>query len=186
MSEDITQAGNGEGQASAAVNSVEDATPERGTPEKVFTQDELNQHIERRLAEERARMSRKFEKELAEKLGAKEAEVSTLVEKTLAERLAQKELETVRANIIKEFNLTAKQASVLNGTTAEELQAEVEELFGKPRRQAPTIPTGGEPAADTSAGPRIYRRSELRDSAFFAKHRADIMAAMREGRITDD
>jgi hypothetical protein len=39
---------------------------------------------------------------------------------------------------------------------------------------------GGQAVADQ---PRTYTREELRDSAFFAEHKADILKAYAEGRI---
>lgn len=32
----------------------------------------------------------------------------------------------------------------------------------------------------------IFNRSDLRDAAFYAEHRADILEAARDGRIVDD
>jgi hypothetical protein len=44
----------------------------------------------------------------------------------------------------------------------------------------------GQDAPAAPPTPTTYTREQLRDSAFFAANRADIMAAYREGRITTD
>jgi hypothetical protein len=59
-------------------------------------------------------------------------------------------------------------------------------LAGKapaPKSGAPSNPPkdGTDPGAK-----RTYKRSELRDTKFFAEHKADIMLAAKEGRITND
>jgi hypothetical protein len=183
VSEDITR----EGQADQEPNNPGDQA------EKVFRQADVDDIVQRRLAEQTARLERKFAKERetleAEwqtKLASSDEDISRRVEALLQEKLSQKELEQARASIVAEFGLNERQAQVLDGANAEELRQNAEALFGAIKvKTPPVIPTGGN-QSDVSAGPRIYRRSELRDSTFFAQHRADIMAAMREGRITDD
>lgn len=53
--------------------------------------------------------------------------------------------------------------------------------------QAASTPAGGvEFTGGATGGPaRTYTRAQLRDSKFFADNKADIMAAMREGRIKE-
>lgn len=51
-----------------------------------------------------------------------------------------------------------------------------------PPSSPPKVPTG---ARGAESGPATFTRAQLRDSEFFAKHQAEIMRAMRDGRIVD-
>lgn len=51
----------------------------------------------------------------------------------------------------------------------------------------PNVGAPSSPAGDVNTGEKpTYKRSQLRDTDFFEKNRADIMKAAKEGRIIDD
>ena len=112
-------------------------------------------------------------------------------QKLLEERDALKaerdlyKIENLRREVAIEKGIDLKAASRLVGTTREELEADADVLaevlkgakltFGTVTATSTTQPVG-----------RIYRQSELNDHAFFQANKADIQAALKEGRITAD
>lgn len=79
-----------------------------------------------------------------------------------------------------------------NGTVTGADDVVKELVTGRPflAGKAPAPKTGApsNPSKDGQDGgdKRTYKRSELRDPKFFNEHKADIMAAAKEGRITND
>lgn len=97
-----------------------------------------------------------------------------------ATELAQARLDALRAR-------TAATAGVpeelLVGSNEEELTASVQRLLQFKGTETPAPrSSGGTPPAG-AAKPVVYRTAQLNDPAFFQAHRADILAAQREGRI---
>lgn len=176
-----------EGHATTAETVGEEATASNGgkqtEAERRFSQVDVDRFVMTRLAEEKARLQKRYDKELADKLAAKDTDIEKLVEERLSTALKAKELEAARAEVAREFGLTERQMAVLSGESPEELQAAAEELFGSLRKVAPVVPTG-QSGADKTSG--VFTRSQLRDPTFFAKHRAEIMRAAGEGRIVED
>lgn len=77
-----------------------------------------------------------------------------------------------------------------NGAVAGAKEAIEELVKAKPylvgNANPPKVGDPSAPPADPNAGDkRIYKRSELRDTAFFEKNKADIMLAYKENRIID-
>lgn len=128
-------------------------TPEGGdgdtTPEKTFTQEQLNRIVEERLARERQKYAdyddlkakaAEFDK-LEE---SKKSEEQKLLERIeAAEKRAQEaekavkeaELKALRSEIKVKFGLTDAQAARLQGDTLEELEADAKEVFGEPKKE---------------------------------------------------
>lgn len=69
-------------------------------------------------------------------------------------------------------------------TTVAALVAEAVQNDPRLRSTPGAAPVGGAPQAGSGSAPaRVYTRDQLRDPAFFAANKADILAAQREGRI---
>jgi hypothetical protein len=129
--------------------------------------------------------------ELANRLAAKDQELST---KDKAALDAQRQLAIYKAANARRLNADelldsrsfmdrASQIDPADSTALEALVAEV--TAGTTRFKAtPAAPQGG---ADLGPGgqatPRTYTKEQLADHDFYMKHRDDIWAAQREGRI---
>ena len=140
--------------AGAQTATTEPTTPT--TPEvKTFTQEDVNKIVQSRLAEERTKLNTKYEKELTDKLASARDEWSKSVETTIEERLQAKLNETALAEardaIKTEYGLNDQQLARLTGTTADELKADAETLFGMLKQRTnptpPIINSGGTPSA---------------------------------------
>ena len=94
--------------------------------------------------------------------------------------------ETLRREVADAKGLTPAQAKRLVGTTREELEADADDVL----EVFPSKPAKPE-FADIRQGhqmdgnPRIYRQSELNDHTFWKANKADILAAINEGRVKD-
>lgn len=66
----------------------------------------------------------------------------------------------------------------------EKIKTEKAYLFGAAQTPANVGSKGGAPNTPTGQKP-TFTRTQLRDAKFFDEHKAEIMEAMREGRITD-
>lgn len=66
----------------------------------------------------------------------------------------------------------------------EKVKTEKAYLFGAAQAPSNVGNKGGAPANPTGQKP-TFTREQLRDGKFFDEHKAEIMEAMREGRITD-
>lgn len=66
----------------------------------------------------------------------------------------------------------------------EKVKTEKAYLFGAAQTPSNVGSKGGAPANPTGQKP-TFTREQLRDGKFFDEHKAEIMEAMREGRITD-
>ena len=115
----------------------------------------------------------------------------TDAQKLLEERDALKserdllKIENLRREVAIEKGIDLKAASRLVGTTREELEADADVLAEVLKGAKPTFGTVT-PASTTQPVGRIYKQSELNDHAFFQANKADIQAALKEGRITAD
>ena len=141
--------GQGNNVAGAEGAGAQTATTEPTTPTtqeaKTFTQEDVNKIVQSRLAEERQKLSGKYEKDLTDKLAAARDEWSKSVETTIEERLQaklnEKALAEARDAIKTEFGLNDQQLARLTGNTADELKADAETLFGVLKQRAnPTPP----------------------------------------------
>ena len=94
-------------------------------------------------------------------------------------------IDNLRRDVAIAKGITPEAASRIVGTTREELEADADVLLGVLKAQKPAF--GNVTATSTSsAAGRIYKQSELNDHAFFQENKADILAAYKEGRITQD
>lgn len=160
-------------------------TTSEQSSERLFSQTEVNELIQRRLAEEKSRLNRRVEREVERRMAEREAELAKLIDQRVEERWRQRELEATRAAIVQEYGLNERQASVLAGETPEALRQLAEELFGALRRPSP--PQIGVPAnTTTGTAPEVFTVSQLADRNFYLKHREAIDRARREGRIIFD
>lgn len=99
------------------------------------------------------------------------------------QRAAEAVLRAEKASIAAK---TGVDASLLTGSTAEELQASADALLAWRGAQAPAAPrVGGADISGGAARPALYTRAQIADPAFYQAHRADILLAQRQGRITD-
>lgn len=94
-------------------------------------------------------------------------------------------LQVLRREVADEKGLTPAQARRLVGTTREEMEADADELIEAFPKAKPVYGSVGQ-GARTDAEARVYKQSELNNHEFFQAHRADILAAFREGRIIPD
>ncbi|MBK9944209.1 MAG: hypothetical protein IPP13_21625 [Kouleothrix sp.] len=139
------QTSEGEGKNTAGTEAT--VTP-TATEVRTFTQAELDQIVQKRLAEDRARAQAKYEKELTEKLEATKTELQAAIDTQVSERVKQelemKALEAAKAKVIADYGLTDAQAERLKGATADELLADAEAVFGSLKvRKPPIINPGG-------------------------------------------
>lgn len=105
-----------------------------------------------------------------------EEEVKQLREQVEAERL-----EKLRAEIAAKFQLPPALAARIIGTDREAMEADAQELKQFVKRPAPSNVTA--PAKGESGPARRFKRSELRDPAFFKANEKEIALAYKEGRI---
>lgn len=93
-------------------------------------------------------------------------------------------LDYLRTKAAFEAQLPAEALVFLTETTEEKLKLQAEALKALPwkgrRLASPIRPDSG------GTAPQQFRRSQLRDAAFFAANRDAIMAAIAEGRLIDD
>lgn len=158
------------------------------TEAKTFTQDQLNEIVTSRLAEQKKKLSTQFETDLAAKIAAavadRDAQIETTVNERVTAELTKKALESAKAKIKDEYSLTDKQLEKLDGDTESDLRASADALFGAMKtRTAPVIVTGGNGGNND---PQTFSRSQLKDFTFYQKHKDAILLAQREGRITED
>ena len=102
--------------------------------------------------------------------------------KAKADRL---EIENLRRDVAAEKGIDLKAANRLVGTTREELEADADALFEVLKGQKPPFGTVA-PTSTVQPTGRIYKQSELNNHAFYTANKADILAALKEGRITED
>ena len=65
------------------------------------------------------------------------------------------------------------------------MEADADDLLETFPKAKPTFGNVGQGTRGESAA-RVYVQSELNDHAFFQANKADILAALKEGRITPD
>lgn len=94
-------------------------------------------------------------------------------------------LQALRREVADEKGLTPAQARRLVGTSREEMEADADELLEAFPKAKPVYGSVGQGARSDGAA-RVYKQSELNNHEFFQAHRADILAAQREGRIIPD
>lgn len=102
--------------------------------------------------------------------------------KTENSRLA---IENLRRDVALEKGIDPKAASRLVGTTREELEADADALAEVLKGTKPAFGTVTATSTTQPVG-RIYKQSELNNHVFFQANKADILAAVNEGRITQD
>lgn len=104
---------------------------------------------------------------------------ATAAEQRAADALLRAEKTAIAAK-------TGVDQALLAGTTPEELQASADALLAwRGTTATPAAPrVGGADINGGAAKPVIYTRTQLADPTFYAAHRADILAAQRQGRIT--
>ena len=94
-------------------------------------------------------------------------------------------LQSLRRDVAEEKGLTPAQARRLVGASREEMEADADDLLETFPKAKPTFGSVGQGPRGESAA-RVYAQSELNDHAFYQANKADIMAALKEGRITSD
>ena len=94
-------------------------------------------------------------------------------------------IENLRRDVAIEKGIDLKAASRLVGSTREELEADADALAEVLKGSKPAFGTVTPTTAVTPVG-RIYKQSELNDHAFYTANKPDILAALKEGRITAD
>jgi hypothetical protein len=142
--------GQGENQSTGTGGVTPTPTPEG----KTFTQDQVNEIVKARLAEERTKLTSKFEKDLetkiAEAASAREKAFETQVADRVKAALAERDLADTRRAIQSEYGLTDVQLARLTGETPDDLKADAETLFGAlKQRKPPVLNPGAPPAAET-------------------------------------
>ena len=94
-------------------------------------------------------------------------------------------LQSLRRDVAEDKGLTPAQARRLVGSSREEMEADADDLLETFPKAKPTFGNVGQGTRGESAA-RVYVQSELNDHAFFQANKADILAALKEGRITPD
>lgn len=157
------------------------------TPEEPALDDTVKTVLqkERKLARDAEKRARDAEARLKEIEDANKSEAEKILEerdRLLAERNAL-QLEQLRREVAEEKGLTPAQARRLVGATREELEADADDVLEAfPIKAKPVFGDVGQGARAQSAQ-RVYTQAELSDFAFFTEHKADILAAQRDGRI---
>ena len=94
--------------------------------------------------------------------------------------------ETLRREVADAKGLTPAQARRLVGTTREELEADADDVLEVfPTKAAKPEFADLRQGHQMDGNPRIYRQSELNDHTFWKANKADILAAINEGRVKD-
>ena len=183
----VTAAPEGQGNnvAGTAGAGAQTATTEPATPTtqevRTFTQDDVNKIVQSRLAEEKTKLTSKFEKDLEAKLTAAKDEWSKSVEQAVADRvtakLNEKALADTRDAIKSEYGLNDQQLARLTGSTPDELKADAETLFGvlkqRPNPTPPIINNGGNPPATPNLD--IARMTPAETRALTPEQRAALL-----------
>lgn len=117
--------------------------PKTETPvEKTFKQADVDGIVTDRLNRQATKLKADFEKKLADALTAKDQEFESLVQGRVETALAEKALADAKTAIASEFGLSEAQLARLQGTSADELRADAETVFGPLKKPAPKLPTG--------------------------------------------
>lgn len=91
--------------------------------------------------------------------------------------------ENLRREVADEKGLTPAQARRLVGSTREELEADADDVIATfPIKKTPVFGDVGQ-GSRTDSAQRVYTTQEINDHTFFSKHKDDILAAYKEGRI---
>jgi hypothetical protein len=148
----ITETSPAPGEQGEMTGVVKGAETQAATTEaRSFTQDQVNEIIKGRLAEERTKLTNKYERDLEAKVSEALATRDKEFEKQVADRitaaLAERDLTDTRRTVQAEYGLTDAQLARLTGGTPEELRADAETLFGALKTRKPPILTPGTPAA---------------------------------------
>lgn len=141
------------GQSAAPGQAPQSATPP-APAERTFTQAELDDHIKRRLAEEKARDQKRAEEERAKAQGEwqKLAEQREAELATLRAEAAQAKLEALRTRVAVKHQLPDLLAGRLTGTTEQELDADAAALAKLlPPRPVPTSSVANPPGSPPGA-----------------------------------
>ena len=169
------------------------STPPATDPASTSTEGALGDAGKRALDAERA-ARKAAEKAVADaqaKIKEFEDRDKTETQKLQEERDALKAensrlaVDNLRRDVAIAKGITPEAASRLVGTTRDELEADADVLLGVLKAQKPPFGTVTTTSTSSAAG-RIYKQSELNDHAFFQANKADILAAYKEGRITQD
>ena len=142
---------------------------------------------ERKFARDAEKRAREAEARLKELEDRDKTEAQRILEERDALKAERDALhmEQLRREVAEEHGLTAAQAKRLVGTTREELEADAEDVISAfPIKAKPVFGDVGQGSRGNSAQ-RVYSRAEISNFAFFEEHKADILLAQREGRITD-
>lgn len=102
--------------------------------------------------------------------------------KAKADRL---EVENLRRDVAIAKGIPLEAAGRLVGTTRDELEADADALATVLKGAKPAFGNVTATSTSTVAG-RTYKQSELNDHKFFTDNRADILLAIKEGRIITD
>ena len=140
---------------------------------------EARKVADKELAEARAKIKEFEDRDKSETQKLQEERDALKAENS---RLA---IENLRRDVAIAKGITPEAASRLVGTTREELEADADVLLGVLKAQKPAFGTVTATGTTPAAG-RVYKQSELNDHAFYTANKADILAALKEGRITQD
>jgi len=95
-------------------------------------------------------------------------------------------LQSLRRDVAEEKGLTPAQARRLVGASREEMETDADDLLTTFPKAKPTFGNVGQGTRGESAAARVFTQTEINDFGFYEKHKADILAAYKEGRITSD
>lgn len=132
------------------------------------------------LAQENADKAKRFD-ELEE---ASKSELQKAIDRATAaeERAAKAETARLRSDIARTKGV---EEALLQGSTEDELNAYADQLLAWRGAEQPAAPrSSGGDAPSGAAKPTVYTAAQLNDPEFFQAHRADILKAYAEGRIT--
>ena len=137
----------GQGPNQGSGNGTGGQDPQTGGTAQTFTQADIDRIVRQRLAEERARLSARFEAEreqaIQEALAAHGQTLEQQVNERVQAELAKRALDAEREKVKAEYGLTDAQAARLVGETPEAIRADADALFGALKRKpAPNLPTG--------------------------------------------
>lgn len=175
-----------EGVTESGETEVVETTEETGT-EQQQTRTDIPPEVKRALAR-----ANKEAETLRLRLREFEDRDKTEAQKLQEERDALKSerdalaLQSLRREVADEKGLTPAQARRLVGTTREEMEADADDLIATfPKAKQASFGNVNQ-GTRSEAAARVYKQSELSNFSFFQEHKADILAAQREGRIIPD
>lgn len=138
--------------------------------EKKLSQSEVNEVVKRAKQDAERAAKTKFDKTLEGKHVLTEDELSAKVQEAVKAALAEKEASITREKLQTEYNLTEKQIAVVASGDEKEMRKEIEELFGKPKKEAPVLNGGSETNNDVQKPSTFAEKSRQQINELKKKH----------------